>query len=352
MAQRMADEIGPAGRHRSPWGRSKRILPIRWGRVAAAVGAAAALVTTLLLVHNSGSEPPSATRDPAGARTSIVVSTSVASPPTPSPSASGPVPVGAVGAPGLSGSAEGSGVSAAPEPSQVAGTAAPARPGAGTDGPRGTATAGPAIGLSRTDVDFGEVESTIRVDLLGVGTSPARVRVGDTPGWVSVVPGQEVVDPGAQVPLVVTLDRATAPPGSIDLDVPVSAVDGSGGGDLRITARVSGAPGLSGVSAAPTAILTSGCAGDQGATQATVTATVVDPTGVLGVEVRTRAPDGQATTTPLQLVTAVDDRSTWSGPVGPAPTAGTITYTVVATDLDGRSSTTDGSVEVRPCPAG
>ncbi|WP_243657634.1 hypothetical protein [Parafrankia sp. BMG5.11] len=348
----MADEISPAGRHRSPWGRSKRILPIRWGRVAAAVGAAAALATTLFLIHNSGSGPASAVRDPAGARTSIVVSTSVASPPVPSPTANGPVPVGAFGASGPPEPVESSGVSASPEPSQAGGTSAPARPGAGTGGPRGTPPAGPAIGLSRTDVDFGEVESTIRLDVLGVGTSPARVRVGDTPGWVSVVPGQDVVGPGAQVPLVVTLDRAVAPPGSIDLDVPVSAVDGSGGGNLRITARVSGAPGLSGVSAAPTTILPSGCAGDQGTTQATVTATVVDPTGVLGVEVRTRAPDGQATTTPLQLGTAVDDRSTWSGPIGPVPAAGTITYTVVATDLDGRSSTTDGSVEVRPCPAG
>ncbi|MCK9903937.1 hypothetical protein CC117_20340 [Parafrankia colletiae] len=357
MRQRTEGKAETAGRHRLPWGRSRRILPIRWGRIVAAVAAAAALAVSLALVHNSSPRQSPSASEPAVAATSMVTS----QPDRPAPTDPGPDPAAAptaaptAGTDALAGPAGEAVVptdAGAPAPGDAPSPGPPSpAPGVGGSAPPETEQVGPAIGLSSTSVAFGAVESTVSVDLLGVGTAPAHVRVGGTPAWVRVVPRQDVVDPGARVPLVVTLDRETAPPGTVDLSVPVRAVDGSGGGSLRITATVSGAPSLS-VAAAPAEILVATCAAGQGPNQATVTATVVDPTGVLGVEVRTRAPDGTETTAPLALVTAIEDRSTWSGPIGPAPAPGTLAYTVVATDLDGRKSEAGGSVEVRPCPTG
>ncbi|OAA28260.1 hypothetical protein UG55_1006234 [Frankia sp. EI5c] len=362
MEQRTAGLDEPVGRHRSPWGGSNRILPIRWGRVIAALVAVAVLVTGLVLVHGSGTGRPPAAADPVGAATTVTPAAgeAAAGAPTSAPPTASSSAAPAAGRPatevlaGPSGAAGGRSVPPDAGSSPTAGgqPAAPRPAGSpGAGGTPGNRPTGPAIDLSSSAVDFGEAESTISVDLVGVGTQPAQVRVGGTPAWLSVVPRAEVVAPGARVPLVVTLDRATAPPGPVTLAVPVAAVGGSGGGDLRITATVSGAPGLT-ASAAPAEIVAATCADGAGPTQSTVSATVIDPTGVFGVEVRTRAADGTPATVPLGLVTADGDRSTWSGPIGPGPVTGTMDYTVVATDLDGRRSEVGGSIEVRPCPRG
>ncbi|CUU60405.1 hypothetical protein Ga0074812_13939 [Parafrankia irregularis] len=366
MRQRRAAEVESVGRHRSPWGRSNRILPIRWGRIIAAVVTAVVVVSGLILVHGLGPGRPSPTAEPAGSATTMV--TPAPGEPTPDPpgqtspgSTVGPS-AGAVGSTGPSGAAGAAGAVGADaratdagSPPRAGTTPATSRPAAtpraGASTTPASRPAGPVLGLSSSDVAFGDVESTISVELIGVGTAPARVSVGATPAWLSAVPHEGVVDPGARVPLVITLNRATAPPGPVDVFVPVAAVDGSGGGKLHVTANVSGAPELR-ASLAPAEIVTANCPADRGSTQAIVSATVVDPTGVFGVEVRTRAPDGTASTNALGLVTATDDRSTWSGPIGPVPTAGTMSYTVVATDLDGRRSEVTGSVEVRACSGG
>lgn len=50
MTHDVAGGSGSAGRHRSPWGKPGRILPVRWGRVIAAVAAFALIVVSLALI--------------------------------------------------------------------------------------------------------------------------------------------------------------------------------------------------------------------------------------------------------------------------------------------------------------
>ncbi|WP_462187966.1 hypothetical protein [Frankia sp. CcWB2] len=83
----------------------------------------------------------------------------------------------------------------------------------------------------------------------------------------------------------------------------------------------------------------------------TVTVSVVDATGIFAVELVVSLPDGGRASVSLVLDRATGNRSTWSGPVGPARVAGAITYTATVTDLDGRRSRAPGSLTVLPCPS-
>jgi hypothetical protein len=224
------------------------------------------------------------------------------------------------------------------------------------------------LGLSATTVDLGTVDSVWRLDLRGVGTAPVDVVVGNTPAWLAVVPKQRRVDPGADVPLTITLDRKTAPAGPVDLTVPVGARNGVGGADLRIRARVDGSPRIVSVTSAPARIVRSGCrpaagagavagaagagaAAGAGVTQATVTVTADDGTGVFAVELTVSLPDGRTQSQALSLGTASGTRSTWTGQLASTQEPGTITYTAAVTDLNGRRSHSPGSLVVLPCPS-
>ncbi|WP_101830258.1 hypothetical protein, partial [Frankia canadensis] len=251
---------------------------------------------------------------------------------------------------------------------------------------------GPVLGLSATSVDLGAVDSVWRVDLRGDGTAPVDVAVGSTPSWLAVVPNQRRVDPGVKVPLVITLDRAAAPEGTVDVTVPVTARTGVGGADLRITAKVDGSPRIVSVTAAPARIVRSGCPATGGASQSaassggtaprgvsagapapppgatatsagagaaaapaasqtTVTVTTDDAVGIFAVQLAATLPGGRSQTLAMNLGAATGDRSTWTGQLTAPSQTGTITYTAAVTDLNGKRAQYPGSLPVLPCPS-
>ncbi|WP_261570606.1 hypothetical protein [Frankia gtarii] len=210
---------------------------------------------------------------------------------------------------------------------------------------------GSVLTVSATTVDLGPVDSVWRLDLRGEGTAPVDVAVGVSPAWLAVVPDRPRVNPGADVPLVITLDRSVAPPGRVDVTVPVSARNGVGGADVRITASVDGPPRILSVVAAPDRVSRAGCPSAAGVAQATVTVTALDETGIFAVELTAVLPGGRTTTESLSLGQATGNRSTWTGQLASAQDPGTINYTATVTDLEGRRAQSPGSLVVLPCPS-
>jgi hypothetical protein len=207
------------------------------------------------------------------------------------------------------------------------------------------------LSLSTGQLNLGTVETSASFDVESVGTSAVEFAVGPLPSWLSVTPAGGRVAAGSRTRLTATLDRSAAPAGPVDVGVAVSAVDGSGGGTVRVTAQVGGPPQIVAVAASPSVVYPEGCASAAGSTQSVVTVTAQDSTGVFTVEVVARLPDGRTTTVPLTLGEASGERSTWSGGVGPARTSGALTFTAVATDIDGLRTESPGSLTVDPCPA-
>ncbi|CAO5187930.1 BACON domain-containing protein [Frankia sp. AiPs1] len=256
-----------------------------------------------------------------------------------------------------------------------------------TGRPGTTRPAGAVLGLSATRVDLGAVDSTWRLNLRAEGTAPVDVVVGKTPSWLAVVPDRKRVDPGTSIPLMITLNRASAPTGTVDVSVPVAAGNGTGGADVRITAQVDGSPRIASVTASPARIVRAGCptagaatpaaparsetgsdagggggAGGTGAPASpsaaapgntdttTVTVTANDETGIQSARLTGTLPDGRALDQPLTLGPASGDRTSWTA-VLLAQDTGTIAYTATVTSLTGRTATSSGTVTVLPCPA-
>ncbi|MCK9875412.1 hypothetical protein MXD59_06405 [Frankia sp. Ag45/Mut15] len=393
MTRDVAGDAVATGRHRSPWGRSGRILPIRWGRIGAAVLALVVVLAGLVLVrlrldesgHQGRTGAPGERRAMTGTAAPDVLTAAPGSPRPHSSAAAGSAAPGvATASPpdGQPGSADG-----------VAGTAVgpPAGRPSATGGPPTARPVGAVLGLSATRVDLGTVDSTWRLDLRGEGTAPVDVVVGRTPSWLAVVADTPRVNPGASVPLVISLNRSAAPVGTLDVSVPVSAANGTGGADLRITARVDGSPRVESATATPNRITRAGCPAPAaagaaapvtsaaagtggsaatpdptGATGAgagadtaaapvstdttTVTVTAVDETGVRSARLTGTFPDGRTLDQPLTLGPATGDRTTWTARLV-AQSTGTIAYTAVVTSITGRTAQASGTVAVLPCPA-
>jgi hypothetical protein len=305
------------------------------------VAAAVLLVVVgLALVHNSGRDPARTAR-PAN---DGAVSVSAAEPGDSSAPHARP---GASPSP-TSGDTVVAGVSTA-APAVAPTAAVPATPG-----PRVTSAAprpvGPALQLARTRVDLGPVDSSDAIQLTSAGTTAVDVRVGALPSWLTAVPRSSQIGPGATTDLVITLDRAAAPTGPLDVPVAVSPARGSGGATVRVTATIADGPRILAVTAAPASLRTEPCTAEGAATTAALTVRVQDATGMFGVGLVVRKADGQTSTTALELGPADGDQSTWTGALGPSASAGSLTYTVRATDLDRRTAEVSGSVTVVACP--
>ncbi|MCK9894078.1 hypothetical protein [Frankia sp. AgB32] len=252
---------------------------------------------------------------------------------------------------------EPTGAVVSPSPAPSAGSRVGGRVGGraqATGVPVAPRPSGPVLGLSATTVDLGAVDSTWRLDLRGEGTAAVDVVVGTTPAWLAVVPKERRVDPGANVPLMITLNRSTAPVGPVDVTVPVAAENGVGGADVRITASVDGSPRITAVTNAPDSVVRSGCgpSPSPGADPArsTVTVTAEDGTGIFAVELAATLPGGQSQDLAMSLGPQSGDRSTWTAALTASQDTGTITYSVTVTDLNGRHSQASGSLAVLPCP--
>ncbi|OHV57272.1 hypothetical protein [Pseudofrankia sp. BMG5.36] len=337
----------PAGRHRSPWGRSGRILPIRWGRIAAGSVVALAVVGVLIgYALLSGSGPKMAGTSsggsaPASRPTDDTNRVTVAGP-SPTGAGAGPNSVSASPAPGtvLGLLPTGPPVPPPPTASRPASTlvATPA-------GPRST---GPVLTLGRTSVSLGQVDSTDTVDLTNTGTEAFTIRTGGAPSYLDATPRATRLDPGYRTQLVISLDRSAAPVGQLDIPITVAPVSGTGGGTIHVTAVVTAGPRILSA-AAPSSLRAQACVTDQAPATGTLTVEVQDPVGMSGGTVATTAPNGATATVALQLGSTTDDRSTWTAQLGPSATAGTLAYTVTVKDLNNRVATKQGSLTVAEC---
>nr|MDT0667192.1 hypothetical protein [Micromonospora sp. DSM 115978] len=124
--------------------------------------------------------------------------------------------------------------------------------------------------MSATQVNLGSVETAGSFEVVSVGTSDVEYAVGPVPSWLSVTPDGGELEAGARAGLVVTLDRTEAPAGPVDVGIGISAVDGSGGGTVRVTAQVGGPPQIVSAVAVPSVIVPEGCAAGVEATQSVV----------------------------------------------------------------------------------
>ncbi|MBX6387837.1 MAG: hypothetical protein IRZ08_02345, partial [Frankia sp.] len=208
--------------------------------------------------------------------------------------------------------------------------------------------AGPALAIGRTSVDLGSVDSTDVVDLTNTGGAPVDIRVGALPPWLTAVPGTTRLDPGFQTQLVITLDRAAAPVGTLDVAVSVTPARGTGGGTIRVSAHVAEGPEI--VSVRAPGLRPEQCATEEAPSSGQLTVEVRDVVGIFRGELVTTGPDGQTATVDLTLVDAVDDLSTWAAPVGPVAAGGEVRYTVTVTDLESRVARESGAIAVPACP--
>ncbi len=340
------------GRHRSPWGRPGRILPIRWGRIVAltmALTIAAGLGVWLRFrsVGSAGPHPNAAVTAVAGRQPQGGAGSDHRT--TPASGARPSAGAGAAGASGIAGAA-GSPISQSQSPQARSAVAASE---AARTSPSGTAM--PVVtdlALSTGDLDFGTVNSSATMELRNTGRLPVDFRFAATPSWLSVAPASGMIAAGDHRTVTFTLDRSAAPVGVVDTSVAVATLGGARqAGTVRATAVVSGPPAISSLTAAPAVVYTTGCPSASGPTVSVVSVKATDSTGVFGAELVARLPDGRTTTTTLNLDDASGQQSVWSGPVGPSAIPGSLSFTVTVTDIDGLRAQSTGSLEVRSCPA-
>ncbi|WP_239377697.1 hypothetical protein [Frankia sp. Cj5] len=346
---RFADrDGGTGGRHRSPWGRSGRILPVRWGRIVAAATALLIVVGmgAWLRFRPVGAQAVSPHEPAAVAVTGApgAVAGGVTTPPTPVDTGRGSGNEAAVGG--------------APSPT---GRATMPLPMVAADGSARiispTATAASVAGLvfAPGTVGFGSVNSSATVELRNIGTTAVDYRFAAAPAWLTIAPSAGAVVAGGRATIVFSLDRAAAPVGTVDISVAVAARGGGAAADsrgaIRVTAAVSGPPAIDSVAAVPSIVYPLGCASASSPARSTVSVRATDSTGVFGVRLVARLPDGRTTATSLDLDSATGQQSAWSGPVGPSTTAGPLSFTVTVTNLNGLHADSTGSLDVRECPA-
>ncbi|ADP79893.1 hypothetical protein [Pseudofrankia inefficax] len=346
LAMRSDSGSDPApGRHRSPWGRSGRILPIRWGRIVVGCLVALGVVVGILgfaLVSRGGNggradtaSSGSTGRQPGASNPVAVVAPSPAQAGAPSGETSGV----ASPAPGVQEVLPGQLSSAPPAPTSPPSAAVKVT----QPGPR---PAGPVLTLGRTSVDLGSVDSTDSVDLTATGTTAVDLRIGGgLPSWLTAVPRTTHLDPGFRTELVITLDRSAAPVGQISVPINVTVATGTGGGTIQVTGAVTAGPKI--LSVTPPSLRPQACATDQAPATGPLTVQVQDAIGMAGGTVTVTTADG-TTTLSLQLATSTDDQSTWTASLGPAP-AGTLGYTITVKDLNSRTASQQGSFTVAAC---
>jgi hypothetical protein len=105
-----------------------------------------------------------------------------------------------------------------------------------------------------------------------------------------------------------------------------------GSGVIPVRAGVERPPGLSGLEATPQAIMQMGCPGSM---PVQIRAMVVEESGIRHVELHWRAPRQAEQVAEM----AEDGPSSFVGTIGPARTAGDVSWWVSATDIRGNSAT-------------
>jgi RNA polymerase sigma factor (sigma-70 family) len=188
--------------------------------------------------------------------------------------------------------------------------------------------------------------SPARVDL-GVGTSAALTvrNGGDEPlswtadpsaPWLRVSPSSGRLDGGEQARLTLSATRDGLPEG--DADVRVELTWDGPTRSVGVALRVEHPPEISGLAASPSQIFVAPC---DRATTTLVSATVTDESALSSVTLRWGG----------QSVPMTQRSGRWFARLGPVPSAGSVSWQVVATDVRGNTAPASGPpVRVLACP--
>jgi len=202
--------------------------------------------------------------------------------------------------------------------------------------------------LDGSHVDLGSDATSGQVVLRNTGVVAADWAATTSVGWLVVSPQSGHLGPSSTVAVTFTVDRQQAPAGGFDVRVTFASADpgsqgavidvvGSNAGPESTTAPPTttiGAPAgpvIVTLAANPSSLHAQPCSD----AAAVVSATVIDPAGVTSAVVTATLPGGQ-TTVPM---THAAGSTSWSATLGPATSAGTITYVVTAVGGEGTTRT-------------
>ncbi len=205
------------------------------------------------------------------------------------------------------------------------------------------APAAPAnVTLDTTTVDLGRDLDRGVVTIRNEGATAADWGATPAAGWLSVSPASGTLAPGASADLVLAAERDAAPEGEGGVEVPVS-VGGEVVGSITVSIDVARAPTVTNLATAHDALAVAEC----GVDATDVTADVVDESGLGGVVLVVTDPRGVTTETDMTYFGA----ATWTARLGPFDSAGTATWTIVATDPLGNETRTEPqTITVGACP--
>jgi hypothetical protein len=198
-----------------------------------------------------------------------------------------------------------------------------------------TAPAGPAsLAASPARIDLGAARAAATVTLRNGGDEPLSWTADPSAAWLRVSPTSGRLDGGEQASLAVSAVRDGLPEGGaggrIDLlwDGPPRSVP--------VALRVERDPQITGLSASPPQIFTGPCT----PTTTLAEATVTDESPIASVTLNWGG----------RQVPMTQRGGRWVAGLGPVPTPGTVSWTVVATDDRGNSASAAGPpVRVLAC---
>jgi len=187
-------------------------------------------------------------------------------------------------------------------------------------------TAPASLAASPARVDFGAARTTAAVTIRNGGDEPLSWTADPSAAWLRVSPSSGRLDGGEQASLAVSATRDGLAEGGAD-----GRIDLLGDGPARSVAvalRVEHDPAVTGLSASPPQIFTGPCTPTTTLTEATVT----DESPIASVTLSWGG----------RQVPMTQRSGRWFARLGPVPTTGTISWTVVATDNRGNSASASG----------
>lgn len=215
-------------------------------------------------------------------------------------------------------------------------------PADGADRPA-TPRAGVRVGTESIDLAADEASATTTVQNRTGADLTFTVEV-DVP-YLTVEPAEGTLARGETADLTFTLDRSAAPEGRSVTTVRV--VSRVGTAEVDVAADVVRAPAISDLAADPAEVSPAPC--EDGVTRTTLSAVVADDSGVGSVVARWSGValfDTENETlgdSSGELELTADDEGRFEGPLGPFGEAGTVTWSIEATDTGGNVSTSDES---------
>jgi hypothetical protein len=198
-----------------------------------------------------------------------------------------------------------------------------------------TAPAAPAdLAASPARIDFGAARTAATLTLRNGGDEPLSWTADPSASWLSVSPSSGRLDGSQQARLAVSATRDGLPEGGADGRIDL-VWDGPAR-SVAVALRVEHDPEITGLSASPPQIFTGPCTPTTTLTEATVT----DESPIAAVTLNWGG----------QQVPMTQRSGRWFGRLGPVPTPGTVSWTVVATDNRGNSASASGPpVRVLAC---